>query len=145
MPWELLSEQPGTFPAQLPEAEPMFHPLPAGNRAEEVAWLGRRAAAEPGCWAKRDRTATRSGNNAGVSQGRGRIAEVLNLACVEVDTGEAKAGPTDRKMLSDIATRSSFMTGKQRSGWHYRTQCCHLHHSAWHVLFLRPGKREAFI
>lgn len=74
----------------------MFCPLPVGNRAEEVSWLGRRAATEPGCWAKRGRTAARSGNNTGVYQKRARIVEVFNLACVEVDTGEAKVGPIDR-------------------------------------------------
>lgn len=99
MPWEQLSEQYGTFPARLAVAESVFCPL-----LTTLLWVtelkrwpgwGRRAATKPGCWAKRDRTATRGGHKAGGSQGRAKIVgvEVFNLARVKIDTGEAKAVP----------------------------------------------------
>lgn len=86
--WEQLREQPGTLPAQLTVAEPMFCPLPAAllwvtELKRWPAW-GRRAATKPGYWAKRDRTATRGRDKAGGSQGRAETVgvEVFNLACV---------------------------------------------------------------
>jgi len=64
-------------------------PLPAALLwvTELKRWpgWGRRAATKPGCWVKRDRTATRDGEKAGGrNQGRAKIVEmeVFNLARV---------------------------------------------------------------
>lgn len=79
----------------------MFYPLPAAllwvTEIQKWPGWGRRAATKPGCWAKRDRTATGGGDNAGGSQGRSKIVgvEAFNYARVEVDRGEAKVGPVN--------------------------------------------------